>query len=99
MTKKISFLAIMGLVLIGEGCVKETYNMDKLSDKVKLNPALAVPGFRGKVTFSDLVKPGDTVVFDADKFVRVIFREDSVINLKLKDFYDFSNMVSYSKTF
>jgi hypothetical protein len=87
----------MMLVLIFTGCIKETYNMKKLSDKIKYSPTFSVSAATGVVSFSDLVKSSDTVIFDNDKFIRVIFRKDSVINLKLRDYYDLNNMVSFRK--
>jgi hypothetical protein len=95
MNKKPFFVLILMLILTG--CIKETYNMKKLSDSNKFSPAFLVSAASGDITFSDIVKPGDTIKFDNDKFVRVIFRKDSVINFQLKDYYDLSNMVSFKK--
>lgn len=87
-----------GIILLG-GCVKETYNLEKVSKKIQFSPSLAAPAFRGNVTFRDMVKPNDTVVFGNDNFVKLVFKRDSVINLALADFYDFADMVSYSHNY
>lgn len=95
-----SFLFIsMIMVLSTTGCIKETYNMNKLSKEIQLSPTLAISAVKGNIALSDMVKSGDTVVFDTNKFVKIIFKKDSVIDLKMADFYDLSNMVSLSQTF
>jgi len=85
------------LVLIISGCIKETYNMNKLSGKINYSPTLSVVAANGTISLSDLVKQNDTVKFDSLKFVKVVFKKDSVINFKLKDYFDLSNMVAFSK--
>lgn len=92
---RISYLGWFFILLFAGGCIKETYDLGRLSEDMSFSPSLAISAINGEVMLSDLVKANDTVVFDNDKFVRVIFREDSVINLKLDDFYDFTDMVSY----
>lgn len=73
--------------------------MDRLSDKAVLSPTLAMSVFKGEVSFSDLVKNNDTVVYGSDKFVKVVIKKDSVINLELNDFYDFTDMLSYTESY
>jgi hypothetical protein len=85
------------MFLITTGCIKETYNMNKFSNKMHFSPTLAIAAVTGDITLSDIVTPNDTIVFDNDKFVRIVFKKDSVIDLRLKDYYDLSNMVSFSK--
>ncbi|MBI5010682.1 MAG: hypothetical protein HZB98_13780 [Bacteroidia bacterium] len=87
------------MVLSVTGCIKETYDMNKLSDELHLSPTFAIAGVKGEVSFGDLVKSGDTVIFDQDNFVRVVFKQDSVINFQLADLYDLDNMVSFSKSY
>jgi hypothetical protein len=93
--KKI-YLMITMIMLLFSGCIKDTYNMDKLSDKMVLSPDFSVSAFKGDVTFSKLVKQSDTVLYDQDKFVRLIFRKDSIINFQLNDLYNLQDMVTYS---
>ncbi len=97
MKKNILFLGF--LTAIVTGCIKETYDMNKISDEIHLSPTFAIAGVKGDVLFSDLVKSSDTIVFDQDNFVRVIFKQDSIINLQLSDFYDLDNMVTFNSSY
>jgi hypothetical protein len=99
MLKRLFIINSVVAILFTYGCVKETYDMNKLSDKVTLSPTLAVAAVKGDVSLSDIVDSGDTVVYDQDKFVRLIFKRDSAIDLKLSDFFDWSNMISYTKSY
>jgi len=80
-----AFFLIMTILIYG--CIKDTYDMDKLSGNMHLTPGMVISAAKGDVSFSDIVKPGDTVVFDQNKLVKLIFREDSVIGLHPEDFY------------
>ena len=73
--------------------------MNKFSGKGHFSPTSVLTAVKGGVSFSDIVKAGDTLVFDENKFVRIIYREDSVINVGLKDFFDLDDMVSFSKSY
>jgi hypothetical protein len=97
MNKKPFILLIMMLVLIPSGCVKNTYDLNKLSKKAQYSPTLSVIAAQGDISLRDIVKPSDTVRYDADKFVRIVFRKDSVINFKLTDYLNFNNMVTFAK--
>ena len=62
---KQSFLFISTiLALLITGCIKETYNMKMLSKEAHLSPILAISAVKGDISFSDVVKTNDTVVFD-----------------------------------
>jgi hypothetical protein len=52
------------LALLITGCIKETYNMKMLSKQAHLSPTLAISAVKGDISFSDVVKTNDTVVFD-----------------------------------
>jgi hypothetical protein len=95
-TKYISFLVLL-LEMIFAGCVKNTYDMNKLSTRDSYSPTFVISAASGKITLGDIVKANDTVVYDSDKSVRIIYKKDSVINFQLKDYYDLSNMVSFKK--
>jgi hypothetical protein len=75
MTNKILKLVFLLLVFLTSACVKETYNMDKLSTKAHLTPTMALAAIRGDISFSDMVKSVDSVVIDQGKFVKLIFQE------------------------
>jgi hypothetical protein len=84
---KRSFLLIfIALVLSVSGCIKETYNMNMLSKKTHLSPTLAISAVKGDISFSDAVKPNDTIVFDQNKLVTFVFKRESIIDLQLSDF-------------
>ena len=84
---KRSFLYIsVIIVLCIAGCIKETYNMSMLSKQAHLSPTLALSAVKGDISFSDVVKTSDTVVFNPDKLVILVFKKDSVVDLKLTDF-------------
>lgn len=84
---KRSFLYIsVILVVCIAGCIKETYNMSMLSKQAHLSPTLALSAVKGDISFSDVVKTSDTVVFDQNKLVILVFKKDSVVDLKLSDF-------------
>ena len=86
MIKKFFLLIAMIVVLSVTGCVKETYNMNMLSKKAHLSPTMAISAISGDISLSDIVKTNDTVVFDQNKLVILVFKKDSVIDLKLTDF-------------
>jgi hypothetical protein len=84
---KRSFLWISAtLALILSGCLKDTYNMSMLSKQAHLSPTLAISAVKGDISLSDAVKSNDTIVYGPDKFVTLIFRKDSIVDLKLSDF-------------
>jgi hypothetical protein len=60
--------------------------MNMLSKRNQLSPAIVISAINGKVLFSDVVKNNDTVEFDQNKFVTLVFRKDQAINLNLSDF-------------
>jgi hypothetical protein len=60
--------------------------MKMLSKKAYLSPTLAISAVKGDISFSDAVKSNDTVVFDQNKLVILVFRQDSIVDLKLSDF-------------
>ncbi|MBK9392260.1 MAG: hypothetical protein IPN68_19500 [Bacteroidetes bacterium] len=99
MIRRLNILIVVSLAVLITGCIKETYDMNKLSDAMHISPTLAIAAVKGDVSFSDLVKSGDTIIFDKDKFVRMVFKQDSIINLQLADFYDLDNMVTFTKSY
>jgi hypothetical protein len=79
------FISITIAVTI-TGCIKETYNMKLLSKQTQLSPTLAISAANGDVSFIDMVKVSDTVTVDQNNLVVLVFKKDSMINLKLSDF-------------
>jgi hypothetical protein len=99
MINKLSIAILMISAILINGCIKDTYDMNKLSEEVHFSPSLVIPGVKGHVSFSDIVKSGDTIVVDQNNLVKVIFKQDSVINFQLADFFDFGNMVSFKQSY
>jgi hypothetical protein len=84
---KRSFLFISIIIVLSiNSCIKGTYNMNTLLKQTQLSPTLAISAVNGDVSFSDMVKASDTVIFDQNKLVILVFKKDSMINLKLSDF-------------
>ena len=86
------FLIIMGLSIAG--CIKETYDMNMLSKRAHFSPTLAISAIKGNVLLSDIVKSGDTVIFDNLNFVKIIFKKDSILNIKPTDFIPAKSIIS-----
>lgn len=99
MKRKSLFIITAAALLIAAGCIKETYDMSKLSKQMHLSPSFGVSAVRGDISLSDIVKGNDTVVFGADNFIKLIFKKDSVIDFKLADYYDLNNMVNYNHSY
>jgi len=108
MERKIIVFILIVILLASAGCVKETYDIDKFSKQVHLSPAFGLPVVRGRVTLSDFVEPSDTIIFDSDSVfvyaeaenvITFIFSKDSIISFNLEDYYNFDDMLSYSKSF
>lgn len=98
--KSFILISLIG-VIAAAGCVKETYDLRNthLSKWAHLSPTLAIAAVHGDIKFSDLQKANDTVVFGSDKFVKLVFKKDSVVYFKMSDYYDLNNMVSYSHSY
>jgi hypothetical protein len=78
------FLIIMFLSVAG--CVKDTYNMKMLSKQNHLTPNMAISAMNGSFSLKDIVKTNDTILFDQNKLLLLVFTKNSVIDLKLSDF-------------
>lgn len=93
----LSLLAIM--IALMASCIKETYDMNRLSEKMRLSPTFAIAAATGKVTLGDVVKPNDTIFFDDDKLLKVWIRRDSVIEINLESLIDLNETFSFSGTY
>ncbi|MFH0841347.1 MAG: hypothetical protein V1903_01880 [Bacteroidota bacterium] len=106
MTKKLSVIILTALIAAVAGCVKETYEIDKLSKEVHFSQGFGVSVVKGTFTLSDIIEKndtilveGDTVFIDDEYVVTFVFRKDSVISFNLDDYYDIDSLLSYEKSF
>lgn len=99
MSKKLLFQILVLLLIFIQGCIKETFDMNKLSDEIRYSPAFSLSAVTGDITICDIVEPNDTIRFDNDNFVRIVFRKDSIFDLRLEDYYDFGDLVSHVKDY
>lgn len=98
MTRKLFAVISLAAVIALAGC--ETYDMNTLSKKGHLSPTFGVSAVRGKISISDIKKiPNDTVRFDSDGFIRIVYKQDSVVSFTLDDYYDLNDMVSFNESY
>ncbi len=92
-TKVILLLMILTLSI---SCVKETYDMSRLDETIKISPGLVLSVAKGEINLKDIVKENDTLFFDDANLLKLVFRSDSVIEFgiddlgSLDDTFDFS---------
>ena len=99
MKRKLIYLIFMIGVFATTGCIKDTYNMNKISEKMHLSPTIGISAVTGGVSLRDIIKPSDTVRIDQNKFVKIVFKQDAVFSLNMTDVYKLTNMVAFSKSF
>lgn len=80
-------------------CINDSFDFDKLSDQIELQPTFVGPVATGSLTLRNAIKPGENVVFDPDNLVRLIFREDSVIFISASDLLEIPSQDPVSKIF
>ena len=91
-------LAVLALLMLAGGCVKD-YDFDKLSTRARLTPAVVLPVVYGTMTVANMVEPNDTVVFDSDGGVRIVYRKDSVFYEDIDGIVDLVDQPSDSVDF
>ena len=96
MKSKTLFVALLFLMILSS-CVTESYDMDKLSGEVALNPGIVISAVKGELTLSDVVEPNDTIVFD-NQLLKFVISEDSIINFGVSDFYTGFPAASFEET-
>ena len=100
MARKFLILVSLAIILLTSGCIKETYDLDKISGEASWSPTFGISAVKGKISLLDIKEiPNDTVVFDNDGFIRIIVREDSVLEFGLDDYLDLDDMVSFSESY
>jgi hypothetical protein len=97
--KKTTFLVVLLTGLAVASCIKETYDMNRLSEKMRLSPAFAISAARGSVTLADIVKANDTITFDGENLMKFYIRKDSVVDIRLDSLLDFTEVFSFSDSY
>ncbi len=88
MKKKIRIF-LFGLLLTSltlPGCIKDKYDFNKLSTQAALSQQWVLPVVHGAMKMQDLVKPNDTIVFEDDGAVKLVYRQDSIFSLEASDY-------------
>ena len=86
MIKRAFLFFLMIMLLSITGCIKDTYNMSMLSKQNHLSPNMAIAAMNGSFSLKDIVKTNDTIMFDQNNLLLLVFTKKSVIDLKLSDF-------------
>ena len=74
---------IMGLAL--QGCIKDKYDFNKLSTKAHITHQWDLPVVYGSMKMGNMVEPNDTIVFDDNGAVKIVYRKDSIFSLTASD--------------
>ncbi len=90
MNKRIIFtgLGIISLFILINSCVKETYDMDKLSTQGAIKMGVSVPVVKGSLTLGNMIESNDTVRFLADSSISIVFKEDSLFTFDVSEILD-----------
>jgi len=74
------------------GCMEDKFNLDKLSNRMEVNPSFSAPIAKGSLSIDDLVsEDGENIVYDssdaAGPFLKFIYRQDSIFSFGGNDFF------------
>jgi hypothetical protein len=86
MIRRVFWFFSMIILLSITGCIKDTYNMSMLSKQNHLTPNMAISAVTGSFSLKDIVKANDTIFFDQNNLLTLVFKKNSIIDLKLADF-------------
>ena len=78
--KRLRFVLIAAgaVSLLLAGCVRDKYDFNKLSTQAHLSQSWILPVVHGAMKMENMVKPNDTIVFDDDGAVKLVYRQDSI---------------------
>lgn len=99
MTTKKWPIAVITIAVVMGSCIKDTYDMNRLSEKMLINPTMVLAAGNGDVTLADLIKSNDTIGFDESRLLRLWIRKDSVVDLCLDSLIDLSETFSFNKSY
>lgn len=84
-SKKILLLPVV-VILILASCVKDNFELEKLSEKVSYRPSFVVPLAHGNLTLGNFLKPDDTLIFvEPDNTIRLVLREEAIFSVSADD--------------
>jgi len=92
-------LGILSLFTLINSCVKETYDMDKLSTQGAVNIGVSLPVVNGSLTLGDAIESDDTLQFLGDNSIKVVFKEDSLFTFDVSDILDIPAQDEQKKIF
>lgn len=101
MKKEIYFsgLTLLSLLLLISSCVKDTYDMDKLSTMGNVNVGVSAPVVKGSLTLGNAIESNDTVRFLQDNSISVVFEEDSVFDFDVSEILEIPTQDQQNRTF
>jgi len=82
---KLPLLFIISVMIAIGACVKETYDMSKLSTKVDLRPGMALPVAHGNITIGDLIPTSDTIQLQDDSSLVLSIEMDTLFSMKANE--------------
>lgn len=81
------FVFFLLLFFLSTSCVKDKLDFERFSDQVELNPSLAAPIVKGKLTFKNLYNSDEDSVltFNGDSII-YFYKQDSLISFDVSEF-------------
>ncbi|MBE9509788.1 MAG: hypothetical protein IMY71_02835 [Bacteroidetes bacterium] len=101
MKKRIIYtgLGIISLFTLINSCVKETYDMEKLSTKASIDIGVSVPVVKGSLTLGNAIESNDTLRFLEDNSISIVFEEDSLFTFDVSEILDIPEQDEHNKIF
>lgn len=86
------------LLFVFQSCVKDNFDLDKLSDQVEMKPSFSLALAKGSLTIADLIEPDDSLIFfDPDNSIRLVSREDSIFSVEMSEFVEIPEQATTTK--
>ncbi|MFC2137001.1 hypothetical protein ACFLTE_02395 [Bacteroidota bacterium] len=82
---KLPLILSIGVMIGIAACVKETYDMSKLSTKVDLRPGVSLPVAFGQITIGDLITTNDTIQMLEDSSLMLSIEMDTLFSMKVAE--------------
>jgi hypothetical protein len=92
-------LGILLLLVVINSCVKETYDMDKLSTQASVDIRVSVPVVKGSLTLGNAIESTDTLQFLEDNSIKIVFKEDSLFTFDVSEILDIPEQDEQNKSF